>query len=38
MATEYGKNAEDAQMKLYNAAKADGKSTCWPVWQGRIPA
>lgn len=38
MATEAGKNAEDAQMKLYNAVKAQGKETCWPVWQGRIPA
>jgi hypothetical protein len=38
MASEYGKNAEDAQMKLYNATKADGKTTCWPVWQGRVPA
>lgn len=31
-----GKNAEDAQMKLYNAAKANGKASCWPVWQGRV--
>lgn len=38
MATETGKNAEDAQMKLYDANKAAGKSTCWPVWQGRLPA
>ena len=38
MATETGKNAEDAQMRLYEATKAHGKSTCWPVWQGRIPA
>ena len=38
MATEAGKNAEDAQMKLYNTTKADGKSSCWPVWQGRVPA
>ena len=37
MASEYGRNAEDAQMKLYNAAKAAGKSSCWPVWQGRVP-
>ncbi len=38
MATETGQNAEDAQTKLYDAVKAEGKSTCWPVWQGRIPA
>ncbi len=38
MATEAGQNAEDAQTKLYDAVKAEGKSTCWPVWQGRIPA
>ena len=38
MATETGKNAEDAQMKLYESTKAHGKSTCWPVWQGRVPA
>jgi len=37
VATERGANAEDAQMKLYNAAKTAGKATCWPVWQGRIP-
>jgi hypothetical protein len=32
-ATQKGKSAEDAQMKLYNAVKA---SACWPVWQGRV--
>ena len=37
MATEAGNNAEDAQMKLYEATKAGGKTNCWPVWQGRIP-
>ncbi len=31
-----GSNAMDAQMKLYNGAKANGKSSCWPVWQGRV--
>ncbi len=36
MATEAGQNAEDAQMKLYDLTKAHGKSTCWPVWQGRV--
>jgi hypothetical protein len=37
MATANGSNAEDAQMKLYDAAKSKGKTTCWPVWQGRVP-
>jgi len=35
-AVQSGRSAEDAQMKLYNAAKAAGHSACWPVWQGRI--
>lgn len=35
-ATASGANAEDAQMKLYDAAKAVGRSSCWPVWQGRV--
>ena len=38
MATEAGKSAEDAQLRLYNDVKAHGHSTCWPVWQGRVPA
>ncbi len=38
MATSGGKNAEDAQMRLYGLNKTRGKSTCWPVWQGRVPA
>ena len=36
VATADGANAEEAQMKLYNAAKDSGNSACWPVWQGRI--
>ncbi|HXM00483.1 MAG TPA: hypothetical protein VN932_11180 [Rhizomicrobium sp.] len=36
MATAPGANAEDAQMKLYDASKAHGRSACWPVWQGRV--
>jgi hypothetical protein len=36
MATEAGSNAEDAQMRLYNATKATGRTSCWPVWQGRV--
>lgn len=35
-ATEVGRDAEDAQMKLYDATKAVGRSSCWPVWQGRV--
>ena len=35
-ATQKGKSAEDAQMRLYNAVKAVGRSACWPVWQGRV--
>ena len=31
-----GTNAEEAQMKLYSAVKAAGKTACWPVWQGRV--
>ena len=34
---KWGKNAEDAQMKLYDSVKAKGKNSCWPVWQGRVP-
>lgn len=34
-AAAVGLNAEDAQMRLYNAVKAKGQETCWPVWQGR---
>jgi len=36
MATSSGRNAEDAQLKLYQSLKASGRSTCWPVWQGRV--
>ncbi len=36
VATARGDNAEDAQMKLYNDAKAKGHASCWPVWQARI--
>jgi hypothetical protein len=36
MATASGRNAEDAQLKLYDSLKASGRSTCWPVWQGRV--
>ena len=38
VATASGRNAEDAQMKLYDANKAHGRMTCWPVWQGRVSA
>lgn len=36
VATAEGANAEEAQMRLYNAAKSSGKTACWPVWQGRV--
>jgi hypothetical protein len=36
VATAEGNNAEEAQMKLYNAAKSAGTAACWPVWQGRV--
>ena len=35
-ATAQGMNAEEAQMTLYRSIKATGKTTCWPVWQGRV--
>ena len=35
-ATAQGSNAEDAQTSLYNAAKANGRGACWPIWQGRV--
>ena len=31
-----GKDAEDAQLRLYEASKAAGHTSCWPVWQGRV--
>jgi heme exporter protein D len=36
MAQQSGANAADAQMRLYNSVKAQGRTTCWPVWQGRV--
>ncbi len=36
VATIDGTNAEEAQMRLYSAVKAAGKTACWPVWQGRV--
>ena len=36
MAIEAGKDAEDAQLHLYEQAKASGHTACWPVWQGRV--
>ena len=35
-ATQSGSSATDAQMRLYEKSKKEGKPTCWPVWQGRI--
>jgi hypothetical protein len=34
--TARGINAEDAQLSLYRSIKSAGKTTCWPVWQGRV--
>jgi hypothetical protein len=31
-----GTSAEEAQMRLYNVTKAAGRTSCWPVWQGRV--
>ena len=36
MAIESGKDAEDAQLRLYQLSKAAGHTACWPVWQGRV--
>jgi hypothetical protein len=36
MAIESGKDAEDAQLRLYQQSKAAGHTSCWPVWQGRV--
>ena len=36
MAMQNGASAEDAQMRLYNSEKRAGKTSCWPVWQGRV--
>jgi len=31
-----GATADDAQTRLYAKQKAEGKSTCWPMWQGKV--
>lgn len=36
LANAEGTNAEEAQMRLYNATKAAGRVSCWSVWQGRV--
>jgi hypothetical protein len=36
IAVQRGRNAEDAQLKLYAGVKARGTPACWPVWQGKI--
>lgn len=33
-----GLNAEESQMRLYNEIKAAGRTSCWPIWQGRVAA
>ncbi len=34
--TEQGADAAAAQIKLYDALKASGHLSCWPIWQGRL--
>ncbi len=34
--TQAGETAEAAQKAAYEKLKSDGKSTCWPVWQGKV--
>jgi len=36
MATIAGSSAADAQIRLYDKVKSQGKMTCWPVLQGRV--
>jgi len=31
-----GSNWRDAQTNLYNDLQGQGRSTCWPVWQGLV--
>ena len=33
---ERGADAAAAQIELYDALKASGRFSCWPVWQGRL--
>jgi hypothetical protein len=35
-ATMDGANAGEAQLKLHEKLKSEGKSSCWPVWQGKV--
>jgi hypothetical protein len=35
-ATANGRDAEDAQLRLYDSVKSSGREHCWPVWQGRL--
>ncbi|MGC8534715.1 MAG: hypothetical protein ACP5QR_04180 [Rhizomicrobium sp.] len=34
--SEQGADAAAAQIKLYDALKASGRLSCWPIWQGRM--
>lgn len=36
LTTANGVSAEEAQLSLYRSIKGEGKSSCWPVWQGRV--
>jgi len=34
-ADQDGSNYKDAQTKLYEKLKSEGKANCWPIWQGK---
>ncbi len=34
--TEQGQNADAAQTAAYEKLKAQGKTNCWPIWQGLV--
>ncbi|MGF1456424.1 MAG: hypothetical protein ACFB6R_13745 [Alphaproteobacteria bacterium] len=34
--TQAGATAQAAQTTAFEALKAEGKATCWPIWQGLV--
>ncbi len=34
--TGEGATAEAAQMAIYEKLKAEGRTSCWPIWQGKV--
>lgn len=34
--TQQGANADAAQKAAYDKLKAEGKTNCWPIWQGLV--